>query len=231
MADYNSSLPIRTEANADVVATLCDATTTTQKLAITANGNIGNVIHDATTNSSTLAINTAGRLGGVIHDGTTDSQVLGITASGSAKIDINEQTLTAVKVSANSTANSAVNPIYVSFTESVSSGEVCDYDTQSGAPNVVKTHTYTVTAAKTLLLRQIIASSSGKMKVEIQTDQGATPTATTIAVGFTSTSDNNLNYTFAKPIEVGATLNVTVLKTNLDKATTDLYSTIIGEEV
>lgn len=41
MSDYNSSLPVRTEANGDVVAKICDGTTNTQILAVDANGKIG----------------------------------------------------------------------------------------------------------------------------------------------------------------------------------------------
>lgn len=38
MADYNSSLPVRTQTNGDIVAQLCDSTTVSQKLSINAAG-------------------------------------------------------------------------------------------------------------------------------------------------------------------------------------------------
>lgn len=43
MADYNSSLPVRTENNGDVVNKLCDATITSQQLAISVTGAITDV--------------------------------------------------------------------------------------------------------------------------------------------------------------------------------------------
>ena len=41
MTDYDSSLPIRTEADGDVVSKICDATTNTQQLEVDSNGKIG----------------------------------------------------------------------------------------------------------------------------------------------------------------------------------------------
>lgn len=272
--DYDSSLPVRTEANGDVVSkivdsagtnilavnsngrigtTLRDATTDSSVLTITSNGRLGALIVDPTTNSSILGVSSSGRIGTTIRDASTDSNVLGVSssgrigtvihdgssdaqlwkinASGFGQVDIAAQSLAAVKVSKDANANSFSNPIYVSVTDAAGGMNVCSYDSTSKGAGLSATHTYTVTAGKTLFLKQVIASASGKMKVEIQTDQGVTPTPTTVAVGFVSTSDPNMDYIFAQPIEVGATLNVKVIKTNDDKSAMNLYSTIIGEEV
>jgi hypothetical protein len=46
MSDFNSSLPVRTETAGDVIAKLCDATVTSQQLAIDSNGRIGTKLFD-----------------------------------------------------------------------------------------------------------------------------------------------------------------------------------------
>lgn len=61
MADANSSLPVRTQNNGDVVAQLVDGTVTTQKLAIDANGKTTIKLNDGTGNSVSSQVNGAQR--------------------------------------------------------------------------------------------------------------------------------------------------------------------------
>lgn len=61
MSDFNSSLPVRTEQNGDVVAQLVDGTITTQKLAIDASGKISVKLDDGTGTAITSQANGAQR--------------------------------------------------------------------------------------------------------------------------------------------------------------------------
>lgn len=57
MADFNSSLPVRTQANGDVVAFLADGTTPSQLLAITAAGHLLNDLFDGSGTALTSQAN------------------------------------------------------------------------------------------------------------------------------------------------------------------------------
>jgi len=59
MSDYNSSLPVRTETNGDVVIRLVDGATTSQYLAVDAAGLIGIKLHDGSGTSVTSQVNGA----------------------------------------------------------------------------------------------------------------------------------------------------------------------------
>lgn len=61
MADYDSSLPVRTENNGDVVAKIVDGTLTSQALAIDAAGKVGVKLDDAAGNGITSQVNGAQR--------------------------------------------------------------------------------------------------------------------------------------------------------------------------
>jgi len=163
-----------------------------------------------------------------IGDGT---ETLNITAAGEAEVDIAAQSLTALKISKDANANSAVNPIFVSFTEAVGAGEIHDYDTATVTKDLTDNHDYTVTATKTLLLSRVIGASSGAGKYEVQVG----PVASLAAVGvkFGSPSNPNVEFVFDPPIEIPdtGTGTVRVIRRNDDNQDLDMYSTIIGKEV
>ena len=117
------------------------------------------------------------------------------------------------------------NPLPVVISNAVSGTEVLDFKQASAvAAAASDTHTYTVTAGKTCALQQIVASGSGKIKVEISFG------AALKIVLFNSTSSPNVNYVFANPQAqaAGTTINVKIY--NLDKQAQDLYSSIEGVE-
>lgn len=127
---------------------------------------------------------------------------------------------------------SSTNPVPVSIEES-EGDEICDYDT---AVAVVKdatdNHDYTVTALKTFIGARIWATASGKMKIEVQLeDAPAAGTYTTFAVAFNSTSTPNINMPLdnicGKQV-AGAIIRI--IRTNLDNQSQDLYSTLSGIE-
>jgi len=185
MTDYNSSLPVRTEANGDIVAKLCDGTTNTQILAIDTNGKIG------------------------------ISSIVGITSKGQATM---ENSFPVVLASDQSVLN-------VNVVGSTAAEPIQDFDEAdaigAGDPD---THTYTATGA--FKLHRVFASASGKMKVEVKVG----PTGTTVqqAIGFNSTANPNVDLVFENEIPVDDGDLVEVIRTNLDKASMNVYSYING---
>lgn len=98
---------------------------------------------------------------------------------------------------------------------------VSDYNTAtsiaSGASN---THTYTSTG--NFYLEQIEAAASGKLKIEIRLN------GVTKFVKFNSTANPNISTKIEQPILATTGQTVTVIRTNNDNQTQDVYSTIIG---
>jgi hypothetical protein len=205
MADYDSSLPIRTEANADVVASISDSTGANQWV-IDTNG-IGMVnLSDGT---NTLAI--AG-------DGS-----ISVTFPAGSEIKITDGT--------DDLAINADGSINVVVQDAVAGAEVHVFGTAAagvpGTPNTVVD--YTVTALKTLQLKAAHAGFSGKGKAELKT--GPTGSETTKAVWFCSTSSGSEEVTFPQPIEVVAGDKVLLILTNRDNANADVYGFINGNEI
>lgn len=127
---------------------------------------------------------------------------------------------------------SETNALPVTVTES-SGTAVNDYkDAASIAAAATDNHDYTVTALKTLYLTQVEASASGKAKMVISVETGvATGVFTPKWTQFNSTSETNMHLTIKEPIAVAAGVRVRVALTNRDNQAQDLYSTISGHEV
>lgn len=129
-------------------------------------------------------------------------------------------------------AYSDTNPLPVSIEES-EGDEIHDYQVDVA---VVKSggsanHDYVVSAGKSFLFLKVLFAGSGRMKVEIQIEDGvAAATYTTKAVAFSSTAKLSDEVDLSKAITVAAGVNVRVIKTNLDNSDQDLYTTIIGIE-
>ncbi len=278
MADYPSSLPIRTETSGDAAVKIVDGTITSQALSVDSSGKVTTKINDGAGNS--LASSTTAPVGTEqalitrnIPSGTqTISGTVAATQSGNwsqrlqdgagnnitsqangaqraldvgvnvAGVQIDPRSIRALTSADIVTANikdssgasfSASNPLPVSISSDVAGIEVSSYQTNASiAASATSNHDYTVTALKTLILTQIIASASGKAKIEMQAETGvATNVFTTIAVLFNSTSNPNMEVSFKSPRQIAAGVRVRVIRTNLDKAAQDLYSTILGQEV
>lgn len=213
MADYDSSLPIRTNTDGDVVSKICDGSTTTQYWAIDANG-IGQVNLNDGTNS--LVIGSNGEVTAIVTDGTN---TIAIDATGNLSTKITDGT-DSLEINGDGSIN-------VNVVNSVSGGEVHDYGTTSGtAPNTPTTvTTYTVTALKTLRIMSFQAAASGAFKAELKVN------AVVVATAFGSTAGGSVEITFPQPIEAAAGIVVLVEMTNRDKQNMDLYAFINGVEV
>lgn len=180
----------------------------------------------------TIANDSTGVL--TIDDGgssiTVDGSV-GITGSvtvTASDLDIRNLNLTddAVKISANATANSVSNPIYVALGSGPITGEVHNYDASTVAGNTPDNHDYTVVTA--MLVKSIIVGSSGALKAELQV--GPVASLATKAVLFIPKVGGSQQVNFDPPIEVPVTSTGTVriIRTNREASSNDVYSTIIG---
>lgn len=124
------------------------------------------------------------------------------------------------------------NPLPVAITENEGL-EIQDFDQAS---TVVKdgstNHDYVVASGVTVLLYGYRASGSGKMKAELQIGDGAlTELFATKDVTFNSTANPNIKGDLIRvPIKVTGTANGTTIrlvKTNRDNQAQDLYSTLM----
>jgi len=169
----------------------------------------------------------------VIADPSTDSQRWGIDSSGHGQVDLAAVSVTAVPVSADGSANTETNPIFVQVVSGALSGiEVLDYDTAASiAVDGTSNHDYTVTASKTFKVQCCFGSASGAEKIEIQA--GPVASLATKAVQFTSMANPNWLVDFKGLLEVPdtSTGTVRVIRTNRDEAAMDVYSTIMGSEI
>jgi hypothetical protein len=124
------------------------------------------------------------------------------------------------------------NPLPVYQTEDPGD-EIVDFDEAVDiAKDAVGNHDYTVTVAKQFRSLNVEASASGKAKFELQIETApAAGTFNTIGVQFNSTANPNVKFYITKPEAVAAGVIIRVAKTNLDNQAQSLYSTINGVEV
>lgn len=121
---------------------------------------------------------------------------------------------------------SITNPLPVEPISDQTGDEICDYNTSAAvAKDASVNHDYTVTAAKTLLCEQVWASGSGKIKVEVLIN------AATVFVGFNSTANPNVEIPMSKLCKGNATEVVRITITNRDNQAQDVYSTLTGIEI
>lgn len=249
MADYPSSLPVRSEADgADerLQSKLVDFTTPSQGMTIDAQGNAHVEVHgdDPAAADKVLRLSELGHatLDGV-YDGTnnTDPSQTGLvvhtrnatpgdTHQVIRQTGISNGTVHAADIAlhdATGAAFSETNPLPV-YIAADPGTEIVNYDTQASlAANASDTHTYAV-ASGIFELKQVWAAASGKMKIEVVYYDGVSPT--TIAVGFNSTANPNISISFPPYVVVGAAgKEIRVIRTNLDNQAQDVYSTVMGE--
>ena len=163
--------------------------------------------------------------------GASDADRWDIDSSGHGQVDLAAVSVTAVPVSKDGSANSSSNPIFVQTVNTgTSSTEIHDYDTATVAGSGTSNHDYTV-ANTTFFLRQVLFSSSGGGKAEIQT--GPVAGLVTQAVIFVPKQGGSERWTppVAVEVPVASTGTVRVIRTNREGASQDLYSTIVGDDV
>ena len=120
-------------------------------------------------------------------------------------------------------AFSALNPLPTVDASSAGT-PVNSYNTASAiASGASSNHDYTVTAAMTLLLSQVVAAASGKLKLEVQIETGvATNVFNTRWVLFNSTAEPDIELPISAPPSVAAGVRVRLIRTNKDNQAQDL---------
>lgn len=253
MADYNSGLPIRSEADgADerVQVKIVDKTNpntqqttvdTDSNLHVEAHGNdpagvdrvtrlseLGAVTpdgqYDAANNTKPGNVGLIASQRNVTPGDTTQTQRLTAVTNGTKRL------LDVSLHDENGAVFSEANPLPISWVDSEGT-EVNDYNTAANVAGAgASNHDYTTAAA--FKLSQINATASGKMKIEVQVETGAgTAVFTTKFVAFNSTANTNIELTLKEPISVASGVIVRVIRTNKDNQPQDVYSTISGHEV
>lgn len=220
MSDYDSSLPVRTEAAGDVDVFISDSVTPAQKLKVNADGSID-------TNFAT-----GSKI--IVTDGTDDLEV---NADGSINVvttatdlDIRDldhtQDNVAIQSGGNELGVNADGSINVKIDSDVSGDEVVDFNSSSAvAKDASVNHDYSVTALKTLIGEEAFISGSGKLKVELLFN------SVLKWVGFNSTANPNIRIPLDRMPKAAAGQIVRFTITNRDKQAQDLYSTLTGVEV
>lgn len=233
MADFGSSLPIRTESPGDAAIKIVDSTTPSQGLAVDSSGKISTKLNDGTGNllASLVSAPVGSEQGLIVRNIPSGTQPVSGTffqatqpVSGTVSANIRD---------AAGAAFSTLNPLPVAISADVLGDDVISYQTNSAvAAAGSSNHDYAVSAGKTLLLKQVHVSASGKAKIEVQTETGvATGVFNTIAVLFNSTANPNMTLVFPSIKSVAAGVKVRVIRTNKDNSAQDLYSTIFGQEI
>lgn len=255
MSDYNSGLPVRTEADGTderLHVKIVDGTSpAVNQMTVDSDKNAHVEMHgndpagvDRILRLSELGATTSD---GVYNASTNtkpgNSGVIGSTRTASPSdstqtnriTSVTNSTVHALDVSMfdeNGAPFSDTNPLPVKISETEGT-IVQDFKGAAAiAVNASDNHDYTVTAAKTLILTQIVASASGKAKLELQIETGAaTGIFNTRIVLFNSTANPNMQSSFVDALQVAAGVKVRMKMTNKDNQPQDLYSTIIGHEI
>ena len=127
---------------------------------------------------------------------------------------------------------STANPFPVVVSNVAVGTQVNDYNTVAAlAAAASSNHDYTITATKTFQGRGFFAAGSGKIKVEVQISPDGV-TFTSKFVAFNSTANPNIAImldNISLP-DSGTGSKIRIIRTNLDKLSQDVYSTISGSE-
>ena len=256
MTDFQSSLPVRSEADgvdAHVLTKICDGTSPSSNQAIVdGDKNLHVEIHGNEPVAGADKVIRVSNLGAITPDGVYDgtnntkpgnSGLIAHTRSASPGDATQTERISSVTYATdnvkaldvalhdeNGAPYTVLNPLPTVVVETEGGVEVQDYQASALplAVNGVENHDYTVTVGKTLKLFQIMASASGKIKVEVSVDLGAGLVVK--ASYFNSTATPNVESTFKIPFTVAAGLKVRIAITNRDNQPMDVYSTIIGIE-
>lgn len=257
MADYDSGLPIRTEADGTderVHVKIVDGTNpAVNQTEVDSDKNLHVEVHGNRADDAAdvaLELSEQGKPNGRgdyhVDDNSEPNSsgvVAGIRSANNLATDQTEHitsiedsggTVRALDISLHDEAGeaySANNPLPVSFEES-EGDEVVDYNTSSSvAADATTDHDYTVTALKTFVGSELWVSGSGKLKVEVKLETAPLAgTYNTVFVGFNSTAWPNVRIPLAKIVKQAAGAIIRLTITNRDNQPQDLYSTLVGVE-
>lgn len=137
---------------------------------------------------------------------------------------------------ATGTAFSALNPLPVNVVSSVVGDYINDYDEADNvAVGTPVNHDYLITAAKTMQLKKVWASGTGKIKIEVQiSPDGATFASKFVAFNSEANPNISIDLDFLAVLESGTGALIRIIKSNINDVTAapfNIYSTISGIEV
>lgn len=253
MADYNSSLPIRTEGDTHekVQSKIVDFADPTKGQVVDVDGNAHVEMHgnDPTSSDQVLRLSEQGALTpDGVYDAVGNSKPgnIGLVASernASPSDNTQTQRLTSVTQGnkrlldvsihdENGQVFSSSNPLPVTSVDS-EGDEVNAFDTATEvAAGSSADIEYVVSAGKILKLSQIHVSASGKLKVVIKVESAAgSGSFATKFVMFNSSANPNILASIHENVSVSAGAKVRVTITNRDTSPMDLYCTICGHEI
>lgn len=203
MADYDSSLPVRTIGQESCVEVMAFDDTNGIKVALTTDNVSGGVKVAASddTNGIKVALTTATLVG----QKEMDESIPVVLASDQSIINVNI------------VSSTPLEPINIyDIAEAVDPG--------SGSKD-----TFTYPATGDFKLAQVTASASGAFKVEVWA--GPDGTEACIAVAFGTSANPFVVIPFPNELSVAEDDNVLIIMTNRDKQAQDLYKTINGYNV
>lgn len=253
MADYNSSLPIRTEGDAQekVQSKIVDYTDPSKGQIVDTDGNSHVEMHGNNPAGSDEVLRLS-ELGALTPDGVYDASNnskpgnVGLIASqrdASPGDTTQTERLTSVTNGSkrlldvsihdeNGAVFSTSNPLPVTSVDSEGE-EINDHQTSAAlAAAASATFDYTVSALKTLKLSKVYASASGKLKAEIKVETApSSGSFDTKFVFFNSTANPNIMCEVGEVLSVPAGAKVRVILTNRDTSPMDVYATISGHEI
>jgi hypothetical protein len=252
MADYDSALPIRSEADGSderVHVKICDGTTPTQMATVDSDGNVYVQAHGKRADDAADVTLRLSELGNANTDGVyeADNNSLPsntglIACDRAAAPAATDQTLrlTGVQGTTDTTHWSLdvamhdgdgegiddSHPLPIKVVSGLSTGTpVFAYEKESAvAKDGTGTHTITPSADTEAKISQISASGSGKIKMEVK--WGPTASEVLKYVAFNSTAQPNICWTLMEDLVLAETDSLIVTVTNLDNAAQDIYTTI-----
>lgn len=130
-----------------------------------------------------------------------------------------------------SSPNSATNPVFVTSSDTI--GTSIDHYLTSAAVAAGSSVNmdYTVSAGKTFYSKQVWATASGKIKVQVEYETAAASGIfNTVWVGFNSTADTNILIPIPTTKTQVTGARIRIVMTNNDLLAMDLYSTLSGTE-
>lgn len=240
MSDFSSSLPVRTQDPGDVIVKIADATTPSQQLTVNADGSINitdngaSLTVDATDldiRDLAFATDKADVSGSTVELGATTLAALESITVVATDLDIRDlsHTQDSVKIG-DGTDFLAINSdgsINVIQQEDLGT-EVVDFNTAAALASAA-TSNHDLVFATASKLYQVLASASGKLKIEVQVETGAaTGVFVTKAVAFNSTATPNIDINLSKYAAIPLGAKVRIIRTNKDNQSQDVYSTIVG---
>ena len=251
MSDYNSGLPIRTQADGTderLHAKIVDGATPSQMATVDTDLNLHIESHGNNPAGTDTVLklaengsaNTDGRYHATNNSIPASAGLIGHVRGATPALadltnpitSITNGNVHALDISLYDEAGAPftdANPLPV-YMAADPGTEVNSYDTQAAlAAGGSDNHDLAVAGGVTFELNQVWAAASGKMKIVVQTTLDGLA-FTTVAVGFNSTANPNINIHLAKPVSLvgSATSAVRVIRTNLDNQAQDVYSTING---